>query len=226
MNNIALILAGGVGIRAGQDIPKQFIEVNRKPVICYTIEKFLCVPEISEILVVCLENWIPKLQDYVKLFNYRNVHICKNGKTGLDSVYQGIQALKSHDEDDLILIHDAARPFIDSETIHDNIRIAQKYNCALTAVDCVETLAYTEDGLTSNKIIQRDYLKRIMTPQTFRLKILREIFSDHENILKSKNPSTFCLYVESGYPVYCSKGNERNIKITYPEDVEYFKKFF
>lgn len=226
MSNYALILAGGTGSRSGQNIPKQFIEGNGKPVICYTIDKFANLEEIDAIIIVCLESWIPNMKEYIKRFNYKNVTVCKNGKTGLDSVYYGVNALSQYDDDDLILIHDAARPFIDSAAITDNIRVAKEHGCALTSVDCVETLIYSEDGVHSERVIPRDCLRRIITPQTFKLGILRKLFSNHEKILNSSYPSTFCLYSEAGYPIYCSKGNERNIKITYSEDVEYFRNFF
>ncbi|MBP3367316.1 MAG: 2-C-methyl-D-erythritol 4-phosphate cytidylyltransferase [Treponema sp.] len=226
MKNRALILAGGIGSRTGENIPKQFIEVNKKPVVCYTIEKFLEISEIYEIFVVCLDSWIPKMKHYINCFKYQNVHICKGGITGLDSVYNGISAMNSYDGSDFVLIHDAARPFIDAESIRQNIQTAQKYGCAVCSVDCVETLVFSKDGLRSEKIVQRDCLKRIMTPQTFQLKILRELFSDHTKILASNSPSAFCLYADAGYPVYCSRGTERNVKITFPEDVEYFKNLF
>ena len=197
--NTALILAGGHGTRARQDIPKQFIEINGKPLVCYTIEKFLAVSEIDEIIIVCLEDWIPKIKEYIDFTARSSIRVCAGGGTGLDSVWCGLQILRNNDGADLVLIHDGVRPFVDAETIRKNILTAQKYGCAVTSVDCVETLVYTEDGLYSERIVQRDYLKRVMTPQTFRLKTLRDLFSDHEKIISSKSPSTFCLYVEGGH---------------------------
>lgn len=227
MKRIALILAGGVGTRSGEKIPKQFVEINRKPLIVYTLEKFQESNSVDGIVVTCVENWIPRLEEYVREFNISKVlKVVKGGKNGLDSVKNGLNALSMCSDEDLVLIHDAVRPFVDVSSIEENIRVASQYGLALTAVDLLETLVYSEDGIVGEKVVDRDKLKRILTPQTFNYKLLKELYADDSKLNPLKYPSTFSLYMSTGAKVYCSKGSEKNIKITYPEDIQYFKKMF
>lgn len=227
MKRIALILAGGVGTRSGEKIPKQFVEINRKPLIVYTLEKFQESNSVDGIVVTCVEDWIPRLEEYVREFNISKVlKVVKGGKNGLDSVKNGLNALSMCSDEDLVLIHDAVRPFVDVSSIEENIRVASQYGLALTAVDLLETLVYSEDGIVGEKVVDRDKLKRILTPQTFNYKLLKELYADDSKLNPLKYPSTFSLYMSTGAKVYCSKGSEKNIKITYPEDIQYFKKMF
>ena len=225
--NTALILAGGIGKRAGEVTPKQFLEINNKPLIIYTLEKFQFCALIDEIIIVCVEGWISRLKEYTDIFQISKVkQIIKGGRNGLESVKNGIDALHYCAEDDLILIHDAVRPFIDNESLLENIRIASQYGMALTSVDLVETLVYCKDGIVGERVVDRDNLKRILTPQTFSYSILRDLYSDETKLDPVKYPSTFSLYMSTGKKVYCSKGSEKNIKITFPEDIIYFRKMF
>lgn len=225
--NIALILAGGKGTRIGADVPKQFIEVAGKPIIIHTLEKFQNCSRIDGIVVACIcGEWQTELRNDCNKYNISKlIGICDAGETGLLSARNGINYLSKYENDTIILIHDAVRPFVDEESIISNIAIAEKYGTAMCSVESVETLVHTTDGIKSDRIINRNGLRRILTPQTFQLSILRELIikADIEN---SEEPSIFALYMKMGRNIYCSKGNEKNIKITYLEDVEYFEKLF
>lgn len=223
--NIALLLAGGIGKRSGSEIPKQFVEVNGKPLIVYTMEKFEQSHEIDYICAVCVKEWIEKLKQIARQFHISKLKVvCEGGTSGLDSLQKGLQALNCS-EQDYVLVHDAVRPFVDEEIIKDNIRVAHQHGVAMTAVECVETLVYAEEDGYADKMIPRDGLKRIQTPQTFRYQILKEIY-DGIDLEKVKEPSIFALYMSMGNAIYCSKGNDKNIKITYSDDIVYFKKLF
>ena len=138
-----------------------------------------------------------------------------------------VQTLSDCRDSDLVVIHDAVRPFVDGETIADSLRVAEKYGCALSSIPCVETMVRTgEDDSSADEMISRDHLFRILTPQTFQLGILRDLFRDFDPEVGKKYPSAFAYYMSLGNPVFLSKGSERNIKITYPEDIEYFRKLF
>ena len=225
--NIALILAGGTGERSGESIPKQFVEINGKPLIIFTLEKFQQCRQVDRIVIVCLKDWIGRLEGYVRTFGMTKVTgIAEGGRNGLESVKHGIDALSGCAGDDLILIHDAVRPFVDIESIEDNIRVAKEHGMALTSIDLVETLVYSEDGISAERIVDRDKLKRILTPQTFSYSVLKELYSDTDKLDPQKYPSTFSLYMAAGKKVYCSKGNEKNVKITYSDDLEFFRNLF
>ena len=226
--NIALILAGGQGTRAKAAVPKQFVEIKGKPMIVYTLEKFQNCRSIDRICIVCSSEWNAFLLKAKESYSLDKLALfAEAGLNGLESAWKGICSLKDYPDSDLVMIHDAVRPFVDGETILDSIRVAEEYGCALSSIPCVETMVRTREDLTcSEEMVPRDQLFRILTPQTFRLGILRNLFRDFDPELGNKYPSVFAYYMSLGNPVYLSKGCERNIKITYPEDIEYFRKLF
>ena len=223
--NIALIIAGGSGNRMHQDIPKQFITVNERPVIVYTLEAFEKHPEIDVIAVVCIAGWENVLRAYAKQFNINKLkYIVPGGKNGQDSIRNGVMELEKHfSYDDLVLIHDAIRPMVSAEIISDNIRIASEYGNAITVIPCAEAMMQTEDGLASVGSYPRDRLKRTQTPQAFRI---GDICDLHRRALDARitNSVASCtLKIEMGEQVYFSAGSEKNIKLTTVEDIDIFK---
>lgn len=225
MANIALLIAGGSGNRMKQDIPKQFLTVNERPVIVYTLEAFEKHPEIDAIAVVCLNGWDHVLWAYAKQFNINKLkYVVKGGEKGQDSIRNGLFELEKHcDKEDIVLIHDAIRPMVSSEIISDNIRVCREYGNAITVIPCAEAMLCTEDGVDSSSLYPRDNLKRTQTPQAFKL---GEICDLHRRALEAgiTNSVASCtLKVEMGERVYFSRGSEKNIKLTTVEDIDIFK---
>ena len=225
MANIGLLIAGGSGNRMHQDIPKQFLTVNERPVIVYTLEAFEKHTEIDAIAVVCIDGWQQVLMAYAKQFNISKLqHVVTGGKNGQDSIRNGIFELEKHfGKDDLVLIHDAIRPMVSSEIISDNIRVAKEKGNAITVIPCAEAMLQTEDGEVSSGTYPRDSLKRTQTPQAFKL---GEICQLHRDALESgiTNSIASCtLMIEMGKQVYFSQGSEKNIKLTTLEDIDIFK---
>lgn len=223
--NIALIIAGGTGNRMHQDIPKQFLTVNEKPVIVYTMEIFQRHPEIDAIAVVCIEGWSQVLWAYANQFNITKLqYVMPGGKNGQESIRNGVYELEKHfSPDDIVLIHDAIRPMVSAEIISDNIRVAQEYGNAITVIPCAEAMLQTEDGNISVGSYPRDRLKRTQTPQAFHL---RDICNLHRRaVLKGiTNSIASCtLMIEMGEQVHFSVGSEKNIKLTTIEDIDIFK---
>ncbi len=223
--NIVLLIAGGSGNRMQQDIPKQFITVNERPVIVYTLEAFEKHPEIDAIAVVCISGWEQVLWAYAKQFNISKLkYVVPGGKNGQDSIRNGVFELEKHyDKDDLVLIHDAIRPMVSSEIISDNIRIAREYGNAITVIPCAEAMMQTEDGVKSVGSYPRDRLKRTQTPQSFHI---GDICSLHREALEAgiTNSVASCtLMIEMGKQVFFSAGSEKNIKLTTVEDIDIFK---
>ena len=138
--NIALVLAGGMGSRMGQDIPKQFIHVHNKPIIIYTLLALQNHQEIDRIQVVCIDGWEKVLAGYAEQFNITKLqHVIPGGKNGQDSIRNGVFELEKHfDKEDIVLIHDAIRPLVSAEIISDNIRVAREYGNAITVIPCAE----------------------------------------------------------------------------------------
>ena len=225
MANIALIIAGGIGSRMGQEIPKQFLTVYEKPVIIYTLEAFQNHKLIDSIAVVCIKGWETVLDSYAKQFNISKLkYIIPGGDCGQASIRNGVYELEKHfAKDDIVLIHDAIRPLVSEQIITDCIETTKKYGNAITSIPCAEAMLETENGETSNKVISRDLLKRTQTPQGF---ILNEICKLHKDALEKgiTNSIASCtLMIELGKEVHFTKGSEKNLKLTTLDDIDIFK---
>lgn len=223
--NIGLIIAGGSGQRMHQNIPKQFLTVNERPVIVYTLEAFQRHPEIDAIAVVCIEGWEQVLWAYANQFNIDKLKfVVKGGENGQDSIRNGVYELEKHyDSEDIVLIHDAIRPMVSADIISDCIRVTKKHGSAITTIPCAEAMIETEDGIVSTGSYPRDNLKRTQTPQGFPLGKICDL---HRRALEAgiTNSVASCtLMIEMGEQVYFSAGSEKNIKLTTVEDIDIFK---
>ncbi len=225
MANIALIIAGGTGTRMRQDIPKQFLSVNDKPIIIYTMEVFQHHPDIDAIYVACLKGWHDILKAYAKQFNItKMVKVVNGGVNGQDSIRNGIYAIaKQYKEGDMVLVHDAIRPMLSADIISDNIMKCKKYGNAITVIPCMEAMLKSEDETEATESILRNALFRAQTPQTL---YLGEAVAIHKEALEkgiTNSVATCTLLLELGRKVYFARGSELNIKITTPDDIIIFK---
>ena len=226
MKNIVLIIAGGVGARMGQDIPKQFIDVYDKPVIVYTLEAFQKHPSIDAIEVVCLDGWHDVLWAYAKQFGIAKLeNIVSGGKNGQDSIRNGLYDIASrhNGSDDIVLVHDAIRPMVSNDIISDNIRVCRQYGNAITVVPCTAAMLKTFDSLSTEEQVPRDNLKITQTPQAF---FLQDIIAAHKEALEkgiTNSVASCTMYIELGRKLYMSAGSEKNLKLTTAEDIEIFK---
>lgn len=223
--NIALLIAGGIGSRMGQEIPKQFINVNDKPVIIYTLEAFQNSDNIDIIAVVCLDGWQHILEVYAKQFNITKLkHIITGGDCGQSSIRNGVFELeKIYDKKDIVLIHDAIRPMVTEDIINNCIETTRKYGNAITVIPCAEAMLKTEDQISSTESYPRDNLKRTQTPQGF---FIGDICDLHREALEKgiiDSVASCTLMIELNKKVYFSKGAEKNIKLTTVEDIDIFK---
>ena len=223
--NIGLLIAGGVGQRMGQEIPKQFININDKPAIIYTLEAFQNHPDIDAIAVVCLDGWHHVLDVYAKQFNITKLkYIASGGDNGQASIRNGVYELEKHfGPDDIVLIHDAIRPMVSQEIISDCIRVTKEKGNAITVIPCAEAMLVSESQTDSTEIYNRGHLKRTQTPQAFYIKDICDLHREaiEKGILNSVASCT--LMVELGKEVYFSKGSEKNVKLTTVEDLDIFK---
>lgn len=223
---IALLTAAGTGTRMNQDIPKQFIHVDNKPVIIHTMEAFQNHPSIDAILVVTLDSWKEVLWAYANQFNISKLRwVVKGGETGQDSIRNGLDKLKEEypDEDITVMVHDGNRPLVSSEIISDSLATFAKYGCAVAAVPCTEVVFESEDGASSHVLIEREKLFRTQTPHTYKF---NELLWAHNEAKKRgiKGTAASCMLMkELGKETYFSKGSEENIKITTLDDLRIFK---
>lgn len=223
--NIALLIAGGVGSRMNQNIPKQFMEVFEKPVIVYTLEKFEKHPSIDIIAVACLEGWENVLESYVEKYSIKKLkHIIKAGSTGQESIKNGLFALKEmYSKEDYIVIHDANRPMVSGDIISDCLVVAKEKGNAIACIPCQEAMLETSDMVSSNSSYPRANLKRTQTPHCFKLNDIVQIHNKAKELDITNSIASCTLAIETGETVYFSQGSEKNIKITTQDDIDIFK---
>lgn len=227
--NIALLTAAGYGTRMHQDIPKQFLHVENKPVLVYTMEAFQQHPSIDEIIVVTLSSWKDVVWAYAKQFNISKLKVVTTGGlSNQESIYKGLCKLREHlsqqeFENAVVMVHDGNRPLINAEIISDNLAVFKEYGNAVAAIPCTEVVFESEDGRQSSTAINREKLLRTQTPHTYKL---QQLLDYHEEAI-SKNitetAASCMLLKELGLPSYFSKGSEENLKITTVDDLKIFK---
>jgi 2-C-methyl-D-erythritol 4-phosphate cytidylyltransferase len=223
--NIALITAGGKGERTKQEIPKQFIHIENKPLIIYTLEAFERHPAIDAILVVCLEGWHDILWAYTKQYTIQKLKwIVNGGEIGHDSIHNGLMELKKHCTDnDTILIHDAIRCSLSQDIISDGLSTYSKYGSSVTVIPCTEVVFRSTDGNVADEEIPRSQLFRTQTPQIFSF---GKLWWAHEEAKKQNiiAPLATCSLMQAlGEKVYFSSGSEKNFKVTTVDDIELFR---
>lgn len=227
--NVAIIIAGGVGNRMGQSIPKQFINVYDKPILMYTLDGFQKHPMIDAIEVVCIDGWENVVWSYAKQYNITKLKwIVKGGNTGQESIRNGVYNLEGKvSSDDVIIIHDGIRPLVDAEVLTDVINKAQMLGNAVTSMPYNEQIFVVskEDENTTTQFIPRETLRRVATPQAYQFGLLdekyHEAFEKEIGIYGSHYTNT--MMVELGVRLNFAAGSDKNIKLTTKDDLEIFK---
>lgn len=227
--NVAIIIAGGVGSRMGQEIPKQFINVGEKPVIVYTLEAFQEHPLVDAIEVVCLAGWEQVLRAYARQYKIDKLKwVVKGGASGQESIRNGVYNFEGVlAEDDICIAHDGVRPMLDPEVITDVVRVAKERGNAVTSMPYNEQIFLVDkkDSATTTQYIPRETLRRVSTPQAYRFGLLdskyHEAFEKGVGIDGSNYTNT--MMVQLGVRLNFAVGSDRNIKLTTPENLEFFR---
>jgi 2-C-methyl-D-erythritol 4-phosphate cytidylyltransferase len=228
--NIAVIFAGGVGKRMNsKDRPKQFLLVHGKPIIVHTIELFEHHPEIDGIIVVCLEDWIPYMQDMQYRYRLDKIgRIVPGGTNGQQSIYNGLCAAEEvyGVEDNIVLIHDGVRPLITSQTISDNIASVKANGSAITCKLATETVILVDENAKVCEVPNRAACRMAQAPQSFYLK---DILGLHRQALKDgvTNMIDSCSMMRHyGKSLSVVIGPTENMKITTPDDFYTFRTLY
>ncbi len=228
-----IVPAAGLGTRmvsaprakAKPTATKQFTELGGVPILIHTLRKFAVSPEISEICIALRANEIEgfrgRLEKDAKDILQKKIHLVEGGEHRQQSVANALDAVSASD-DDIVLVHDAVRPFVTEEIIHDVIRAAQKYGAAIAgvpAVDTVKQVERTADGALITATIPRERVVMAQTPQGFRYDAIKKAFDEAaaDGFLGTDEAS---LVERSGHAVAVVMGSARNIKITAPADME------
>lgn len=224
MKNIAVILAGGVGSRLGADKPKQFLEIGGRMVIERTIDAFETNDCIDEIAVVINPMYVSDMKEIVK----RNVwkKVTKVLKGGSERYMSTLSAIKAYEdaEDVNMIFHDAVRPLVSQEIIDRVVKSLQEHDAVGVAVKLTDTI-WEAEGEAIKTVPDRSVLRKAQTPQAFRLSVIKEAY--RRGLQDPKMSSTDdCGMVMRYMPekeIYIVEGEERNMKLTYKDDLSFFE---
>ena len=225
--NIAVILAGGVGSRVGAGMPKQFVKILGKPVIVYTIEAFQKHEDLDAIKVVCVKSHIDYMKELVDTYGLSKVKwITEGGADFQGSVLNGINNLQDKcSEDDIVLVHFGASPFVEGDIIADAVRVCKIKGNAISTTPFYLLSGVKDDDEKTTKWIDRDTIACMNSPHAFRYGYIRDIYKRavETGVIKEVEPHTTTLMYKMGETIYFSKGSQSNIKITTKEDLDLFE---
>ena len=225
--NIALIFAGGTGKRMySKAVPKQFLQLYGKPIIIYTLEKFDNHDDIDAIVIDCLKAWIPEMKRFAEKFGLKKVKaVVPGGKTGQESIYNGLKAAASlYPSDSIVLVHDGVRPLVDPLTITAAVACAKEKGNAVTVTPAIETIFL--DNSTEGQvgtILDRKTCHMAKAPQCFHL---GDLLGCHEKAIaegKDDFIDSASMVKYYGHELYTVEGKNENIKITTPIDYYMFR---
>lgn len=212
--NSAVIVAAGLGTRFGSARPKQFLEINGRPMIFYTLERFERCAAVDEIILVLSAG---EIENFEKLAAGRSLKklkkIVAGGRTRAESVFNGLQAVD--EQSGTVAVHDGARPLVAPEEIAAALEKAHETGAACLVAKVTDTIKRVAGGRIL-ETVDREHLRRALTPQCFKTELLRRAF---ENADLNESVTDECFLVEKlGVPISFVEGSPLNIKITTPED--------
>lgn len=220
----AIILASGFGTRFGEDKPKQFIKVAGKTILEHTLDVFEKNALIDKIIIVITPQYIDILEEILLKNSYKKIcKVLKGGKTRKDSSYIGLSAI--NEDNSHVIIHDCARPFLSDNIIEQCILALNKYDAVDVAIKSADTIIEVDDNSVIANIPNREKMRRGQTPQCFKTSVIKKA---HELSKNDDNFTDDCGLVVKYQlcDVFVVEGEEKNIKITYPEDIFLADKLF
>lgn len=216
MKNIAVILAAGTGSRIGGDKPKQFLFFKGKELFVHSLLTFANCSDIDEIVLVVNDLYNSEYVNVVKKYEIsKKLVLINGGKNRQDSVKNAIEYISKNEENAIVLVHDAARPYVSRKIIRDNIEAVKQFECCTTAIPSSNSVYLVDNG-NFQKEVDRDSIYIAQTPQSGYLKVFKKAF---ENINKIYTDEA-AIFAAIGYVPHIVLGEEKNIKITYPEDLQ------
>jgi 2-C-methyl-D-erythritol 4-phosphate cytidylyltransferase len=216
--NVAIVVAGGKGVRFGGDRPKQFLELNGTPIIVHTLRQFELSQQIDKVIVVLPASEVADFQSLVDKFGLRKIsRVVGGGETRAQSVKSGLAAI---DEAEVVAVHDAVRPLVTHDEIDRSVTAAAESGAAILAAPVSETIKEVADNHIV-RTVARAQLRRALTPQSFRFELLKQAYQDLEMLEATGADVTddSFLVERLGIAVTVVEGSARNIKITTTEDL-------
>lgn len=221
--NFAVLLAGGTGTRMKTSaLPKQFLELSGEPILRLTVDKFLACPRIDHIIVAAPAIWMSHTRDLLRDGRFADVRVCEGGHTRQESLYRAVKHIESVfpvTDDDIVVSHDVARPFVSLRVIEENIEALQQYDAADTVLSATDTIVESDDQRTIARIQDRKRMYQGQTPQTFRRTTYLKLYEKLEQVYLDNVTDAARILVEQGCSVALVRGDEFNIKITTEYDL-------
>ena len=220
-----VVLAGGIGNRMGNvEKPKQFLTIGNKPILIHTLEKFYVNDKFEQIIVLCPTQWVEHTKNLIKKYlkDENRVVVIPGGETRNDTIMNAIAHIEKNfsvDDDTIIVTHDSVRPFVTHRIIEDNIKYAMKYGACDTVIPATDTIVESSNHDTISNIPDRSMMYQGQTPQSFKVKKLKQLFNELSDEEKEILTDAAKILVIKGEPVYLVDGEVFNIKITYPYDL-------
>lgn len=219
------ILAGGVGSRMNiSDMPKQFLDLGEKPIIVHTLEKFKLCSRLDHIYLGVHPDWLTHTNDLIKKYLGKaaeNVHVVAGGTDRNSTIFNIISDIEKNfgeNDDNIIVTHDSVRPFVTQRMIEENIDAAIKYGAVDTLVPAIDTIVESDDGKFIKAIPNRDKMYQGQTPQSFKIGVLKKLYSELSDEEKAILTDACKICVVKGFPVYMVEGEISNLKITTVSD--------
>lgn len=220
------ILSGGIGTRMqSPDMPKQYMELGDKPVLIHTIDPFLINPRINEVIVAVPRPWVSYTIDLVRRYypGQKKLHIISGGRTRnetLKCILDNIETRHGVRDDDVIVSHDAIRPFVSERIIDDNIDAVLKHGAVDTVMPANDTIVESTDGVRISNIPLRDHMYQGQTPQSFHIQTLKKLYGELTEEEAAILTDAAKIFVLKGRYVHLVKGDYSNLKITTPYDLK------
>lgn len=224
-----VILAGGIGSRMGGDKPKQYLTVKGKPIIIYTIEKFLVVPEFEKVIVLCPKQWVEHTKNLIEKHvspAKDRVAVIEGGDTRNETIMNAIKFIDNEgnlNDETVIVTHDSVRPFVTHRIIMENIAAAREFGACDTVVPATDTIVEALDNKTISNIPDRSKMYQGQTPQSFLALKLKNMYDSLSAEEKDILTDAAKIFVIKGEKVALVQGETYNMKITYPYDLRVAK---
>ena len=220
------ILAGGTGTRMHvSTMPKQFLPLRGKPIIIHTLEKLLACNKFHAVYLGIHPDWMSYMYDLLEKYDIdtTRVRLSPGGETRNDTIFRIIEEINrdyGQNDDDIIVTHDAVRPFVTLRIIEENIEAAEKYGACDTVVCATDTIVRSENGEEISEIPNREFMYLGQTPQSFKVKMLKELYAQLTPAEKETLTDACKICVIKNVPVKLIKGETLNMKITTVNDYE------
>lgn len=220
------ILAGGKGTRMGNtEKPKQFLNLGDKPILIHTLEQFLLNQEFAKVLVLCPQEWIAYCQDIIRKYLGANdrVALVKGGGSRNETILNGCRFIESEyglDESDIVITHDAVRPFVNQRILKDNIELIKSCDAVDTVIEATDTIVVSTDGESISSIPVRNEMYQGQTPQSFRITELMKLYDSLSEEEKKILTDACKIFILKGKKVQLVKGEVYNMKVTTLHDLK------